>query len=80
MLLLAEGFMSAHSGHCGSCAFFDEHHVNGGASSKDDGLCRFNPPISQPGPDTHGLWPVVAEQDWCGHYAPEHAAGAVAAE
>ncbi len=72
--------MSAHSGHCGNCAFYDEHHVNGGPSSTDDGLCRFNLPVSQPGPDAHGLWPVVAETDWCGHYAPVQAAGLAAAE
>ena len=46
---------------CESCKFFDEHKVNG----------RFNPPVSQPGPEAHGLWPVVGSTDWCGHYTPE---------
>ena len=45
-----------------------------------DGLCRFNPPVSQPTADAHGLWPVVTEKDWCGHFAPEIASAAVAAE
>lgn len=51
---------------CGNCQFFDNSIK---VSQKDDGLCRFNPPISQPGPDIHGLWPVVGSGDWCGHFA-----------
>ena len=43
---------------------------------QDGGLCRFNPPVSQPGPDAHGLWPVVSERDWCGHFATETALAA----
>lgn len=66
---------------CGACAFFDDHQSNTGtASQKADGLCRFNPPISQPAPEAHGLWPVVSEKDWCGHFAPESKAGMQAAE
>lgn len=65
---------------CGACAFFDEHHGNGAAAAHDGGLCRFNPPVTQPGPDAHGLWPVVTEQDWCGHFSPETLTGAIAAE
>jgi len=59
--------------HCESCKFFDEHNGNGngGQVSTDAGLCRFNPPVSQLGPDTKGLWPVVETKDWCGHFAPE---------
>ena len=45
--------------HCESCAFYDEHHTNTGKQAADEGLCRFNPPVSQPAPDAHGLWPVV---------------------
>lgn len=56
---------------CESCKFFDEHKVNGAAAQHDEGLCRFNPPVSQPGPEAHGLWPVVGSTDWCGHYTPE---------
>lgn len=59
--------------HCESCTYYDEHHHNAGKANQTHatagGLCRFNPPISQPGPDAHGLWPVVGKQDWCGHYA-----------
>ena len=68
--------MMTKSGSC--CAFFDEH--NAAAQSGQEGLCRFNPPVSQPTADAHGLWPVVTEKDWCGHFAPEAVAGAVAAE
>ena len=57
--------------HCESCKFFDEHKGNGAAAHSDAGLCRFNPPVTQPGPSEHGLWPVVATSDWCGHFAPE---------
>jgi hypothetical protein len=56
---------------CESCKFFDDHKVNGAAAQHDEGLCRFNPPVSQPGPEAHGLWPVVGSTDWCGHYTPE---------
>ena len=53
---------------CESCRFYDEHKGNGAVAKADEGLCRFNPPVSQPGPDTKGLWPVVATSDWCGHF------------
>jgi hypothetical protein len=59
---------------CESCKFYDEHKVNGAAAHGDEGLCRFNPPVSQPGPQDHGLWPVVGASDWCGHFAPEMSA------
>ena len=58
------------SAQCQSCRFFDDHKVNGGRAMDDSGLCRFNPPVSQPNPDGHGLWPVVSAGDWCGHYTP----------
>lgn len=66
----------AKSTSCGACAFFDER----AASAQALGLCRFNPPVSQPAPDAHGLWPVVSEADWCGHFAPEASGAPVAAE
>ncbi len=69
--------MMSKSGSCGACAFFDEHDA---APSGHEGLCRFNPPVSQPTAEAHGLWPVVTEKDWCGHFAPEATAVAVAAE
>ena len=63
--------------HCESCAFYDERHTNTGKQASDEGLCRFNPPVSQPAPDAHGLWPVVGKQDWCGHYSTESHKGAM---
>ncbi len=72
--------MISASSACGQCCFFDHHHGNGAAAARDGGLCRFNPPVSQPGPDAHGLWPVVSEQDWCGHFEPEQRAHVTAAE
>ena len=65
--------------HCESCTYFDDHQTNSGKQADGEGLCRFNPPISQPAPDAHGLWPVVGEKDWCGHYAAESAAAQHAA-
>lgn len=65
-------------GSCGTCAFFDEH--NAAAQAGHEGLCRYNPPVSQPAAEVHGLWPVVSETDWCGHFAPDQVAPAVAAE
>ena len=56
---------------CQSCRFFDDHKLNGGFTQNDAGLCRFNPPISQPEPQAQGLWPVVASRDWCGHFTPD---------
>ncbi len=57
--------------HCDSCRYFDEHKSNAGEAGGDRGLCRYNPPVSQPTPDAKGLWPVVATSDWCGHYTSE---------
>lgn len=72
--------MVSSSSACGACAFFDLHHGNGPQPSQDGGLCRFNPPVSQPGPDAHGLWPVVSEKDWCGHFEADAKPGMIAAE
>jgi hypothetical protein len=58
---------------CTSCVFFEDHVVNGAKSTSDEGLCRYNPPISQPGPSAHGLWPVVAATDWCGRFTAQRA-------
>jgi len=65
---------------CNKCTFFEDHAANGVPAKSNDGLCRFNPPISQPGPDAHGLWPVVSTNDWCGHFAPEGLMAQAAAE
>lgn len=63
--------MASQNAVCESCRFYDEHKTNGGASAGNEGLCRFNPPVSQPEPQGHGLWPVVDAKDWCGHFTPE---------
>ena len=52
---------------CAKCAFFDVQ----AASSPNSGLCRYNPPVTQPSQEAHGLWPVVGNDDWCGHYRPQ---------
>ena len=57
---------------CTKCTFFELR----AAAGPDLGLCRFNPPATQPSAAAHGLWPVVAAQDWCGHYEPQAAAQA----
>lgn len=72
--------MVSASSACGNCAFFDDHHGNNAATTQDGGLCRFNPPITQPTAEAHGLWPIVSEQDWCGHFAPGTTGGLTAAE
>lgn len=55
---------------CGKCRFFDTASTEslGASGSTSLGLCRYNPPISQPTQDSHGLWPKVEAADWCGHY------------
>jgi len=52
---------------CGNCQFYDTVAKH---KEKDSGLCRFNPPTprTERG-DHHGTWPVVAANDWCGHFA-----------
>lgn len=59
---------------CNACVFFDDHHGNGASAQavNDAGLCRFNPPVSQPDANQRGLWPVVASDDWCGHFTAPH--------
>lgn len=57
-----------HTLSCHDCAFFEDHIVNMGKVSEDAGLCRYNPPVTQPEPDAPGLWPVVSSKDWCGHF------------
>jgi hypothetical protein len=56
---------------CGNCQFFD--HQSKAAlkpKEKDNGLCRYNPPMPQPSADGgQGVWPVVGKKDWCGHFA-----------
>jgi hypothetical protein len=52
---------------CGNCQFFDSHGAKA-LKAANGGLCRYNPPISQPSAKDHGLWPVVEAKDWCGHF------------
>ena len=52
---------------CAKCKFFD-------AEQGQLGLCRYNPPISQPSGDTAGVWPKVEANDWCGHFEAQLAA------
>ncbi|ARO13574.1 hypothetical protein BVG79_00214 [Ketogulonicigenium robustum] len=64
----------AHS-NCNACAFYEDHAANSDSKLQNAGLCRANPPISQPAAETRGFWPVVSANDWCGKFS-----GAVAAE
>ena len=48
---------------CAKCKFFD-----GEQASDSLGLCRYNPPISQPNGNAAGIWPKVEANDWCGHF------------
>ncbi|SOB92729.1 hypothetical protein [Rhodobacter maris] len=61
------------SATCAKCAFFEDHTANSETELADSGLCRFNPPVTQIAPDSRGLWPVVKENDWCGHFEKETA-------
>ncbi|RDE10662.1 hypothetical protein [Pelagibacterium lacus] len=57
---------------CNSCVFFEDHVINAAAqTTADAGLCRINPPVTQPDPDARGLWPVVKSNDWCGQFTAE---------
>jgi hypothetical protein len=55
---------TADAAACAKCRYFDA------AASSALGLCRYNPPISQPSADSPGVWPKVAAADWCGHFEP----------
>ncbi|MBB4086416.1 hypothetical protein ACLN6N_12915 [Sphingomonas carotinifaciens] len=50
---------------CAKCKFFDTDSARSDASL---GLCRYNPPISQPSGEAAGVWPKVEASDWCGHF------------
>jgi len=65
--------MSHHSS-CSACAFFEDHASNGTVTIENAGLCRFNPPVTQPSAEARGFWPIVANNDWCGHFANQMAA------
>jgi hypothetical protein len=38
------------------CAFFEDHGTEK-QHTEDGGLCRFNPPVTQPDANERGLWP-----------------------
>jgi hypothetical protein len=57
---------------CAKCKFFDTE-ASSGATGEALGLCRYNPPISQPSGDAAGVWPKVEASDWCGHFEPANA-------
>lgn len=59
--------------NCAECTFFEEHAANTDAELNEAGLCRFNPPVTQPTADSRGLWPVVKSDDWCGHFETQAA-------
>jgi hypothetical protein len=53
---------------CGNCQFFDTQTKAASVLRKNaSGLCRYNPPMPQS--DGQSTWPVVANKDWCGHFA-----------
>jgi hypothetical protein len=55
---------------CGNCQFYDTHSTTGSKQKdKHSGLCRFNPPMPSADANGHAMWPVVADKDWCGHFA-----------
>ncbi len=60
---------------CTKCKFFDDQAVK---QSSEDGICRFNPPVTQPSANAHGLWPVVSTTDWCGHFSVDSATAGTA--
>ena len=56
--------MTAGAAACAKCQFFDTEKT----ADNTLGLCRYNPPISQPSGDAAGVWPKVEANDWCGHF------------
>lgn len=55
---------------CGNCQFFDTQSQLAQKAQRDAGLCRYNPPQAQAGPEVGSVWPLVhANKDWCGHFA-----------
>jgi hypothetical protein len=57
------GLTTAGAAACAKCKFFDQE-----GTTADLGLCRYNPPISQPSGEQAGVWPKVEASDWCGHF------------
>lgn len=59
---------------CSACTYYEDHVANSAKVEENAGLCRYNPPVTQPQPNARGLWPVVAAGDWCGHFSEARAA------
>ncbi len=59
---------------CNACTFYEDHVANSAEVKEDAGLCRYNPPVTQPAPNARGLWPVVSAGDWCGQFSEARAA------
>jgi hypothetical protein len=55
---------------CANCQYLDARSATARKQNEpDSGLCRFNPPLAQPGANSFGAWPMVGQDDWCGHFA-----------
>ena len=55
---------------CGNCQFFDNQSKAAAKQAKESsGLCRYNPPMPDSTGNHYGLWPIVGQKDWCGHFA-----------
>jgi hypothetical protein len=55
---------------CVNCQFYDtKSSAAANVTETDAGLCRFYPPLAQPGAHSLAAWPVVKQEDWCGHFA-----------
>ena len=52
---------------CKACAFYETQN----AAVDHAGLCRFNPPVFLTEEEQRGIWPVVKDTDWCGHFADD---------
>lgn len=52
---------------CKACAFYEAETANAAHA----GLCRFNPPVFLTEEEQRGVWPVVKDDDWCGHFSDE---------
>ncbi|MCD4514316.1 hypothetical protein LQT97_24095 [Brucella pseudogrignonensis] len=64
----------SNSASCKACSFYEDHVANTEKVAENAGLCRFNPPVSQPEANARGLWPVVTANDWCGHFSDDRKA------
>ncbi|SFP05932.1 hypothetical protein SAMN04488056_12012 [Cohaesibacter marisflavi] len=49
---------------CGECTFYAASETK----AADTGVCHFNPPVFLTEEETKAKWPIVANNDWCGHF------------